>query len=169
MTADLTLLQEEYISVIQRWSEFEMDKWRAERMLRGAATPDNVQRVYAADCAIEAACSAARYIERHTIAYGMHGDYDTLFFKYYQSPGFQPQPVEETYGWIDTPAAPSVPSYGIQLPSLSVPLGMGYQQQTVDTVPVFSQPTVFSSPFAACTSVWPAFSHAMPSLRTIQV
>ncbi|KAJ2915515.1 hypothetical protein MD484_g4915, partial [Candolleomyces efflorescens] len=86
MTTDLELLHEEYLRVLDVWNKFELEKWQAEKMLRGAATPDNVQRVFAADHAVESASAAARYIETYAKMHGIRYNFEGLFFKYYQSP-----------------------------------------------------------------------------------
>jgi hypothetical protein len=106
MTTDLELLHEEYLRVLGVWNKFELEKWQAEKMLRGAATPDNVQRVFAADHAVESASAAARYIETYAKMHGIRYNFEGLFFKYYQSPA----DVFGLYAQATSCSAPTTPT-----------------------------------------------------------
>ncbi|KAJ2933967.1 hypothetical protein H1R20_g3160, partial [Candolleomyces eurysporus] len=167
MTTDLELLHEEYLRVLDVWNKFELEKWQAEKMLRGAATPDNVQRVFAADHAVESASAAARYIETYAKMHGIRYNFEGLFFKYYQSSadvfGFYAQAPSATIGNNGPCAvkgsgnvAPSSAWNASRIPSM----GFGYN-------PAHGQ-SQQNMPFTACVPEWTVLPAPVPS-RMIEV
>ena len=174
MTTDLELLHEEYLRVLSVWNKFELEKWQAEKMLRGAATPDNVQRVFAADHAVESASAAARYIETYAKVHGIRYNFEGLFFKYYQSPadvfGLYVQATTPTSPAMANPCAVkgnvNVTAQSAWNPPFNAPLrtpntGFGYLN------PPHGQ-SQQNMPFTACVPEWTVLPAPVPS-RMIEV
>ena len=162
MTADANLLEAEYVRVLKEWNAFEAEKCRAEKMLRGAATPDNVERVFLADHAVDSAASAARYVETHARTYGVHANFEALFFNFYQPPEFfLPQ---DNYGWLD---APQYSPTSLSSLSSQSPFGMVAPQAPPFTELAYLQPSPFN--FTHCVpQPWNTYNHPFAS-RTIAV
>lgn len=160
MTTDTNLLEAEYVRVVKEWNAFEAEKWRAEKMLRGAATPDNIERVFMADHAVDLAGRAARYVEAHARMHGVQGNFETLFFEFYQPPEiFLPQ---ETHGWSHVPqVSPTATQSSFGMAAAPAPAPM-FSELT------YLQPSPFNFNYAPCAPSWNTYSHPFAS-RTIAV
>lgn len=158
MTTDVDLLEAEYVRVVKEWNAFEAEKWRAEKMLRGAATPDNIERVFMADHAVELAGKAARYVEAHARTHGVLGNFAALFFEHYQPPEFfLPQ---DNQAWSHVPQVSPTPTQSS--------FGMVTPQTPAFPELTYLQPSPFNFNYAPCAPVWNTYNHPFAS-RTIAV
>jgi len=179
VTTELDLLVEEYISVLHLWNEFALEKWRAQRMLQGGEQPDTVERVYKADGYIEAASTAARYIEAHALENGLVFNFNRLFFQIHQVPGTGAYPTDNvSMDWEDDDSAFVVqprrqpPPVPIALPQ-HVPI-----QHLAPIQPIIPQQhfrmsslnslSSLNMPFTACPPM-PTWSYYMPPVMPSQM